>query len=164
MKMVTSFMAEPTVTANMLASAITKAIRNKDKAGAVKTISAVVASTLFNAAASSVVYALRDDDEDERYDEKWIASFVENLLEGANPMGYIPLLRDVNNILAGYDIERSDMSIVSDFAEAVKSLGNEDMSEWEKVEKFAGAVANVFGVPLKNQNRILHGSDRKEHE
>lgn len=157
MKMVTSFMAEPTVTANMLASAITRAIRKGDKAGAKKTISAVVAATLFNAAASSVVYALRDDDEDERYDEKWIASFMENLLESANPMGYIPLLRDANNILAGYDIERADMSIVSDFAEAVKSLGNEDMSDWEKVEKFAGAVANVFGVPLKNVTRDLKG-------
>lgn len=157
MKMITSFMAEPTVTANMLASAITRAVRNGDKAGAIRTVSSIVASTLVNAAAVSVVYALRDDDEDERYDEKWVESFRENLLESANPMGYLPLLRDVSNLMKGYDIERADMSIVSDFTEAVKSLGNEDMSDWEKVEKFTGAVANIFGLPVKNILRDTKG-------
>ena len=157
MKMITSFMAEPTVTANMLSGAITRAIRNGDKAGAIRTVSSIVASTLVNAAAVSVIYALRDDDEEERFGEKWITNFRENLLESANPMGYIPLLRDVNNILRGYDIERADMSIVSDIAEAVKSLGNEDMSDWEKVDKFTGAIMNVFGLPYKNISRDVKG-------
>ena len=157
MKMITSFMAEPTVTANMLAKAINNAKRNKDYKGMIRTFSAVAASAIVNAAAVSVVYALRDDDEEERYYEKWVESFRENLLESANPMGYLPLLRDVSNLMKGYDIERADMSIVSDFTEAVKSLGNEDMSDWEKVEKFTGAVANIFGIPAKNIIRDTKG-------
>ena len=157
MKMITAFMAEPTVTANMVAGALLNWRRTGDKKTLVKTLSSIVAATVVNAAAASVVYALRDDDEDERLDEKWIASFRDNVLDSANPMGYIPLLRDVQNVMQGYDVERPDMSVVSDFADAMKSLTNEDLSGWEKTEKSVGAIMNAFGVPAKNVIRDAKG-------
>lgn len=157
MKMVTAFMAEPTVTANMIAGALLNWRRTGDKKALVKTLSSIVAATVVNAAAVSVVYALRDDDEEERLDEKWIASFRENLLDSANPMGYIPVLRDVQSVMQGYDVERPDMSVVSDFADAMKSLTDEDISGWEKAEKSIGAVMNAFGVPAKNVIRDAKG-------
>jgi hypothetical protein len=157
MKMVTAFMAEPTVTANMIAGALLNFRRTGDKKALAKTLGSIVAATVVNLAAVSVVYALRDDDEDERFDEKWIASFRENLLDSANPMGYIPILRDVQSVMQGYDVERPDMSVVSDFADAMKSLTNEDLSGWEKAEKSVGAIMNAFGVPAKNVIRDVKG-------
>lgn len=157
MKMITSFMAEPTVIANMVTSAMTNAARKGDKKGAVRTISAVLASTVVNIAAASLVYAMRDDDEEERFDEKWIASFRTNLVDSVNPMGYIPLLRDVSNLMKGYDIERADMSIVSDLVDAWKGFQSEKLTGWDKAEKGIGAVMNVFGLPVKNVLRDAKG-------
>lgn len=157
MKMVTAFMAEPTVTANMIAGAFLNFRRTGDKKALAKTLGSIVAATVVNAAAVAVVYALRDDDEDERLDEKWIASFRENLLDSANPMGYIPVLRDVQSVMQGYDVERPDMSVVSDFVDAMKSLTDEDVGGWEKAEKSVGAIMNAFGVPAKNVIRDVKG-------
>lgn len=157
MKMATAFMAEPTVTANMLANAIIRGKRTGSRVPAARTIASIVAAQTLNAMLVSFVYAMRDDDEEERYDEKWIASFRENLLSSLNPMGYIPFLRDVQSIFQGYDVERADMSVISDFADAFKSLSDEEMGAWEKVEKFTGALFQIFGVPAKNVMRDVRG-------
>lgn len=150
-KMMTSFMAEPTTTINMLQNAVMQTKRGKiTKAQAAKTVGAIVASMALNSALVSVVYAVRDDDEDKRYDEKWIESFYENFFNSLNPMGYIPFLRDIQNAFRGYDTERTDVTLFGDLMNAIDGLGNEDLSAWAKVEAILGSVGNIFGVPVKN--------------
>ena len=158
-KMITSFMAEPTTTANMLAVSILQASRGDIKGKqAAKTVGSIVASLALNAALVSVIYALRDDDEDKRYDEKYVENFRNNFFESLNPLGYIPYVRDIYNLFAkGYDVERADMELFGDLQNAIEGLGNEDITAWEKTENVIGAIGNLLGVPVKNILRDVKG-------
>lgn len=158
-KMTTSFMAEPTTTANMLAVSILQAKRGDiPKKQAVKTTASIVASLALNAALVSFIYAMRDDDEDKRYDEKLIENFYSNFFESLNPLGYIPYVRDIYNLFAkGYDVERADMELFGDLQNAIDGLDNDDLSAWEKTENVIGAIGNLVGVPLKNILRDSRG-------
>ena len=148
-KMVTAFMAEPTTSLNMVVDAIIEGKRgNKKFAG--KVIGAVASSIILNSILVSLVTAARDDDEDETYLEKYLGSLTAELLDGFNPLTYIPLIKDIWSIMQGYDIERSDMSIWSDLWQSVENLFSENKSGFEKTEGVVGSIASVFGLPLKN--------------
>ena len=155
-KMATAFMAEPTTTVNMLADGILQTKRgNKKYFG--KVLGAVVTSNLINSMLAALVYAARDDDEDETYWEKYLSSFVGKFFDSLNPLTYLPLLKDVVSIIQGYDVERSDMALFADIWNAWGKLDNKDYSAWRKVEDFAGSIAKVFGLPIQNIMRDLRG-------
>ena len=157
MKMATAFMAEPTTSINMVADALLKAKRGDKKSGR-KAIGAVVASVILNSFLVSFVYAARDDDEDETYGEKYISSFLSGIKDGVNPATYIPFVKDIVSIIQGYDVERSDMAVISDLWNAYKQLERDDVSAWKKVEGFAGSICQIFGVPVKNIMRDMRSA------
>lgn len=165
MSMATAFMAEPTTTANMVEDAVRKFARG-DKRMAGKVLSSVAVATVLNAALASVVYAARDDDDDKTYWEKYMASLAGETVDSLNPLTYIPVLSDINNLLLGYSIERTDMSLVSDLITALKKItilygkyddewSDEEKKEWKKKVRTAWLdnawiVGTVMGLPLKN--------------
>ena len=59
--------------------------------------------------------------------------------------------------MQGYDVERSDMAVVSDLWNAWKNLKNDKVSPYRKVEGFAGSIAQIFGLPVKNIMRDARG-------
>ena len=156
MKMATAFMAEPTTTVNMMVDGIIQGTRGNVKFTA-STVGAVTASIILNSILVALVYAARDDDEDETYAEKYIGSLTTELIDGFNPLTYIPFVKDIWSIAQGYDVERSDMSVVSDLWQTVEGLFNEDKSGWDKVADVSGAVCSIFGFPLKNILRDAKG-------
>lgn len=159
MKMATAFMAEPTTSINMVADALLKGKRGglEGRRYCRRAIGSVVAAQVLNAILVSFVYAARDDDEDETYLEKYAGSFVAEVLDGLNPAGYIPFAKDIVSIVQGYDVERSDMAVISDLWNAWKQLGSDKLSGWRKVEGFAGSICQIFGLPLKNIMRDARG-------
>ena len=156
MKMATAFMAEPTTSINMIADALLQGKRGNIKYCR-SAIGAVIASQILNAILVSFVYAGRDDDDDETYLEKYIGSFVGETLESLNPASYIPFIKDIISIVQGYDVERSDMAVINDLWNAWKNLSKENISTYRKVEGFAGSVAQIFGLPVKNIMRDARG-------
>ena len=70
-------------------------------------------------------------------------------------MTYIPFLKDIVSITQGYDVERSDMAVISDLWNAYKQLEKDNVSAWRKVEGFAGSICQIFGLPVKNIMRDL---------
>lgn len=167
MQMVTAFMAEPTTTVNM----IEDALRKGNKTVIARTFGAVAVSIILNNALASIVYAMRDDDEDETFLEKYAQAVTSGMLDDLNPLTYYPILKDIWSLFQGYDIERSDMAIYSDIADAVKKTVSivakydSDMDEEESAEYYKkvgdalmsllDAGASAFGVPLKNVRRDL---------
>ena len=156
MKMATAFMAEPTTSINMIADALLQGKRG-NKRYARKAIGAVIAAQILNSILVSFVYAGRDDDEDETYIEKYIGSFTAEMLDGLNPATYIPFIKDIVSIVQGYDVERSDMAVISDLWKAWENLSKDNMSTYRKVEGFAGSIAQIFGLPVKNIMRDVRG-------
>jgi hypothetical protein len=156
MKMATAFMAEPTTSINMISDALLQGKRGNRKY-ARKAIGAVIASQILNSILVSFVYAGRDDDEDETYWEKYIGTLTGQALDSLNPAGYIPFIKDIMSIVQGYDVERSDMAVISDLWKAWENLGKDTISPYRKVEGFAGSIGQIFGLPVKNLMRDARG-------
>lgn len=168
MKMLTSFMAEPTTSINMLQSAMLD-LKRGYKGKAAKTIGAVVASVVLNSILVSFVYAGRDDDEDETWLEKYASSLATELVEGINPITYIPIAKDIWSLLQGYDVERADMTLFSSVTKSLTKLvkavsvdtsdmDEEDLADHRKqvVDASWGlvdAVMSMTGIPVKNVRR-----------
>lgn len=153
-KMMTSFMGEPTVSANMFYDSVLQAKRGSiSKRTAARTIGAVYLATTAAALAKSLIYALRDDDDDESYAEKYLQALGGAILGDINPLTWLPGVRDVLSIFDGWEVERTDMALFQDLKNAIDGLDSENKSVWRKIEDFAGAVASFFGLPLKNVMR-----------
>ena len=169
MQMATAFMAEPTATVNL----IEDAIRSGKAKNIARAFGAVAVSVVLNNALASIVYAMRDDDDDETFLEKYFQSFTSGMIDDINPMSYYPFLKDVYSLFQGYDVERADMSVIADIRDALKKTVNllgKDTSEmnddelaehYKQVnEVFMGlldAGCSAFGVPVKNVRRDVNG-------
>lgn len=163
-KMVTAFMAEPTVSYNMLQSAIQN-LGKKDANGknigramALRAVAAFAANTLFNAMLKSLVsMGRRREEEDRTILEKYLAELSENFTGDLNPLSMVPVARDIVSIWQGYDVERSDMSVVIDLKDAYDEVMNDKNSFGDKVIAVAGALGNLLGIPAKNVIRDFQG-------
>ena len=158
MQMLTAFMAEPTTSMNMLSNALVQAKRG-DKKTAGRAVGAVVAAQIINSILVSLVYAARDDDEEQSYAEKYLEALSNNIWNDVFLMvpNSIPFISDIMSMLQGYDVERSDMAVISDMINAIQQLSNEKKTPWQKVELFAGSLAQIFGLPVKNLIRDVKG-------
>ena len=170
MNMWTAFMAEPTTSLNMLQDALTN---KKGKKHAAQTIAAVYGSVVFNAALVSLVYAMRDDDDDETFAEKYLSRLTTEIIDGINPITYIPFFKDIWSIMQGFDIERADMSLVTDLIDSLSqvvkivskdtsNMSEEEISEHQKkvVEallSISDNIASLTGLPVKNVRRDVNG-------
>lgn len=147
---VTAFMAEPTVTYNLLVDAFF----NRGKADSVnpaRAVAAFAATAIVNAMLKSLVTAARDDEE-KNYLEKYAGEFVENVTSDLNPLNLIPYARDIVSIMQGYDVERADMSLISDLYKGVKrGIESAKDGDWYTMAKeFAGPISGLVGLPVKN--------------
>lgn len=149
LQMATSFMAEPTTQANMLASAAFD-IKNGERKKGVRKVSSVVLSQLFNAVLVSAIYAARDDEEDKTLIEKYLSEVTNNFLGSLNPLTLIPVYKDIVSIFEGYDVKRTDMSLIGKIADAIKALKSTTKTRGEKFSLIAGSVSDALGIPLTN--------------
>lgn len=171
MAMWTAFMAEPTTSINMIEHGL-RLWKRGYKRLALKQLKGVGASIILNSALVSLVYAMRDDDEDETYLEKYLGSFVSEIVDGFNPLTYFPMVKDVWSLLQGYDVERSDMSLFSDAIDSLRGIVqtlasyDEDITD-EELQKFkedmvgsslklVDGVAALFGIPAGNIRRDIN--------
>ena len=169
MNMWTAFMAEPTTSINMLQDAF----RKGNKKYIARTLGAVYGSVILNSALVSLIYAMRDDDEDETFLEKYLSRFTTEVIDGINPITYIPFFKDIWSLLQGFDVERADMSLINDVIDSlqqiikVASKDTSDMDEDELSEhnkaineavlSIIDNISSLVGVPVKNVRRDING-------
>lgn len=155
-KMATAFGAEPTTVVSMAVDAIIKAERG-DKTFLRKSAAGIAFSIIANAAVASLIYAMRDDDEDETIPEKYMQSLTSELIEGFNPLEYLPIARDIMSMFKGYEIERSDMALIGNLMEQVELITSSKRSVPDKIFGVTGAVTAFFGLPVTNVYRDVKG-------
>ncbi len=162
-KFATSFMGEPTTAINMVFDAflqVQRAPKGK-KAQAVgrlaRVLSSWIVSSIAASAMASIIYAFRDDDEDEALLEKWAEKFVSKATADIFVANMIPYVRDLVSIWQGWNVERPDMSIFADIKTAYNKLSKDDVSAYVKIEEFGGSIAAAFGLPLKNMMKDARG-------
>jgi hypothetical protein len=186
-KMATAFMGEPTKIYNMMTSAIydmryanDAASKNKAKTRLVRTVFALLVSGVLNAVMQSFDDALRDDDRDETYwqkfgqaflgfegdEEKWYEYILPvldgNLAGTLLPHNYFPYLKDFSSIFLGYDLKRTDMQGFSELWKSVEAmwkafiLGKEvKYNTFGLWANFIAKAANFLGVSVGNLKRDL---------
>ena len=167
-----SFMNEPNTVANMAESAVRDLTKGNVKQG-LRKAHVLIHSIIFTSILKSMIYAMRDDDEDETYIEKYIEAITGSLMDDFWALNYIPFARDVWSVAQGYDVERADMAIVSDAISALNNViknatkDTDGMTEDELVEfdkkateaswDLVVALAGLVGIPAKNIRREING-------
>jgi len=159
-KMVTAFMAEPSLSLNMLMMSGKGRKINKGRA-----LAAFAANIIVNSMFKAIVAGWRDKDEDESYSEKWLEHFVSDLvgdknvlfLDGAwSPVGMVPWVKDILSLWQGYNVDRSDISAISDLIEAAKGVGtafDKFDGTWQSIDleaiaDFAGSISAITPMPM----------------
>jgi hypothetical protein len=159
-KTLTSFMGELTVTYNMLADAAYEAKNNgkKGRKYAVRVISSVMIANITNALLKSLVYALRDDDEEKSYWEKYLKQLGGVSKDAINPLTIltlVPVMRDLVFIWEGYNVDRLDLAAFEDFIAALKpfeeeNIDNKDFNVGKALEGLIVSGSALLGIPTSN--------------
>ena len=177
-QMYTSFMSEPTKTYNMLYRAIADTRikpTSENKKKLARTLGVYVINAAATALAASVVDALRDDDEDKNFKEKYRAALFGDLWQdeelswpekiavawsgnlGSNldPVGILPIVKDIESIFMGYSIERTDMSAFQELYYTIqkwqkKIEGESDRTIPELLVETAKPLSTITGIPAGN--------------
>ena len=153
----TAFMAEPTMSYNMVLDAYEsysqdvrrigdrkKALeKNKDKLASA--FLAYTASQLAAAVAESIADAFRDDDDYQTFFQKWFEAFWGkdgNLLSDLNPMNKLPLVKDVISIATGWGNDRMDTASIQNLVKALQAWAETIRLATGKQEKPTDATYN----------------------
>ena len=165
-KMVSSFMAEPTRTYNMMRTEILTSIdmiKNGESGGQAKLTRAVTVF-LFNAALCSAAAAVADayrrrdpdwDDDDDGSDWSWFEYWQQNawanFKDNANPLNMIPVLKDFVSYSDGWDAQNMAMQGWAQLFDSFNRLreGDDDTA----FSDFTNALGMVTGIPVKNVKR-----------
>lgn len=150
--MTMQFMSEPVTTLNMMYEAVTNAKKSEDaKKKCGRAFACYVTSLVVNSAVKSVVYAIRDDDDDKSFWEKYLGNAASGVI--TDGFGILPYIKDVISIVQGYDVSRLDMAAFSSLVDATKAVINKDRSMPDKILKVLKAVGQFTGVPAYNIGR-----------
>lgn len=184
----TSFMGEPIMSLNLMMRAWdawryeqNPARRGKALKIMGRAATALVVTNLVNAAAQSLVDAMRADDPDKDYWERflaaftgldgkekntwkkiWNVAFVGNIGSNNNVLTMVPFMKDAVSVIQGYDVSRTEMEVISDFFLAAKGViqnigGDGQRTRAYVVNALIRSAARLFGKPVQNLERDIWG-------
>lgn len=162
-KTVTSFMSEPTKAYNMLRSAVRDVQKNGWKKGRRRLVRVTVAHTatsILTALLAALVDAIRDDDEEKKWWEKYLSAVGENTLDNLSPLNMLPYLKDVASLLSGYNLTRQEMAGLTDVVNAGRAWmsyfqGDSKYSVAWLIKNSAASISKLTGIPVAAATRDL---------
>lgn len=162
-KTVTSFMSEPTKAYNMLRSAVRDVQKNGWKKGWRRLVRVTVthaATNIATAMAAALIDAMRDDDEEKKWAEKYWSAVGENTLDNLSPLNMLPYLKDVASLLSGYNLTRQEMAGLVDVVNAGRAWmsyfqGDSKHSVAWLIKNSAASISKLTGIPVAAATRDL---------
>ncbi len=160
-KTVTSFMSEPTKSYNMLRSAVRDVQKNGWKRAGKRLVRVAVAHTVTSIAtalAAALIDAMRDDDKEKSWAEKYLSAAGENTLDNLSPLNMLPYLRDVASLLSGYSLTRQEMAGLTDVVNAGRNWvsyfqGDSKYSIAWLIKNSAASISKLTGIPVAAATR-----------
>lgn len=183
MKEFTAFMAEPTLTYNMLLDTWsefdkikrtrgTTAAINQMKGQALRTASVYVMSAALTAVAQAIGDAGRDDDDYETWLQKFWQHWTEDFTDNLNPMKLVPIVQDLWNMI----VEKKDKNLLvlqpvqqgrqvwniwkewyelktGKIARATETTWYGKMTAYGRVYKTLQFISSMTGLPLGSATR-----------
>lgn len=168
-RMAASFMSEPSKIYNMFYRDLwdfaqaDKGQRKEAGKAIARSAAALIASFAVNAIAQSLPDAWRDKDREDGFKERFSDAWVGNFLDNFYPVGYVPYLKDIESIIQGYDVSRSDMEGITEIVEAGKDLCKAVNGESKKTALASGIdasarVLDLLGLPAYNIKRDVYSA------
>jgi hypothetical protein len=162
-KVLTSFMAEPTKSYNLLMNSKEKYENDKtdeNKKAMLRTTAAWMATTAVNTFIISLVDMWRRDDKDK---ETLLNKWLDNILNDIT--GMVPMVRDIYSLLQGYSIKRMEYNGIEKVTRAAARTGDYVLEavNGEKhkyplrllTKDWIESVSYVFGVSTANVTREI---------
>lgn len=163
-KMVTSFMAEPSRTYNMMRTefAMAKDLWNEGEKGkAIAKMNRACSVFMLNAAAVSAAAAVADvlrgrtpGDDDE--DDSFLANFLANFWDNVNPANMLPVMKDIWGAKEGWSIKNMALSGYESLVQAAQDFAKDPSAE--NARSLAEGFGLVTGLPIKNIMREMEVS------
>ena len=159
-KVTTSFMAEPTLSLNVLADAWMNLKEKGGKANAAKALATFILSAAAQAGAKAFFGAGRSPDKKKTEEENFLNKFLQNLLSEANPLGLIPGYSQLVEVLINGELNDDAMGMIGKATDAVQKIfelatgviGKKGL--YRDLEDSIGQVVQLAtDVPLKNVMR-----------
>jgi len=157
-KSITSFMAEPTLTANVMMDALRQA-KNGEKGGKLalaKAGATFILSAVLQAAVKGLMGAGRNPDKEKTFEENLLYRFGNALISEINPISLIPGYSDLVTLLKNGEISDDAMGAIGKMFTAGKTgidalLGNGKKDVYRDIEDSAGQLVQLFtNLPAKN--------------
>ena len=168
----TAFMAEPTLTMNMLYDAFTHMGKNnkgyQSKAAPAAAVTAFALNAVFSAIVKGAFSGLRNKKDPEKsLEDKIFKGFMQNLMGEINPIGSIPFLSDLYEVLASGeapdDVTYSQIGTALSYCQKlIKTLNGTASNPYDLsspsgiyicAEEVGGSIAKIFGLPAQNVAR-----------
>ena len=158
MKLLTSFMAEPTLSLNVLADAV----RNVKEKGGMETLAKAgatfVLSAIMQALFKGIVGSGRTPDEKKTWLENFLYKWETNFISEINPISLIPGYSDMIEVLKNGELKDDAMGVLGKLKTArEKFLGMLNTGDWLNYRSWEDSVAQMWqlftNIPLKNLMR-----------
>ena len=159
-KLATSFMAEPTLSLNVLADAVQTAVAG-EKGGMTKVVKAG-ATFLLSAVLQAVIKGLMSSGRTPDKKRTWLENFLNklqyNLMNEANPATLFPGYSDIIEVLKKGELQDNAMSalgkLLTIWQTAQNAAQGNGQGAWRDLEDTVGQLAQLFtNVPAKNLSR-----------
>lgn len=164
----TSFMSEPTLSYNLLASNALSLSDIKRRGGKitkaaakplVRAIGTFAIGALLQAGVESLIDAARGADDEEKYGERYWEEFLANSIQEIVPLNLIPVVKDIWSIALAtikgdyMQSSRMDLEVYHRISRAVKAVGKmfEDGEvAYSAIYKILTALSSMTGLPISN--------------
>lgn len=157
-KMATSFMSEPIKTYNMVYDTLMNTPGGKKEVAKsmAKLLVILTVQNAVNALAQTLADVWRDDDDETAWVD--VDTWKDNFKDNMNPLTYIPYLKEIPSIWAGFSAERTEMTGVTDavqgFQKWIKYFqGESKYTAAGLVRESMKPISELSGMPINSALR-----------